>query len=315
MPSSAIRSFSDPLEHQQFIRGGDVAVTVTKGGRFRSELTRIDLHTLWMQRVNEALPRIQRTALLKNRSGIFFIADQSQQPIHHSGMQLAPDHLIFYSPGSEHYSFSPSQCHWASMTVPLEQLAASGRALTGRDLIAPTQNRLFRPSERLMAQLRSLHAAAGMLAATVPDILAQPEVAKAVEEELVRVMVKCLTDDTSVDTDRVRCPRLPVMQRLERVLEENQGKPLYLTDVCAAIGVSERTLRYQCLEHMGVSPHRYLLLRRMHQARGALALADPARMTVTDIATEYGFWELGRFSVTYRNLFDETPSATLRRVA
>jgi AraC-like DNA-binding protein len=58
---------------------------------------------------------------------------------------------------------------------------------------------------------------------------------------------------------------------------------------------------------------RYLWLRRMHLAHRALLDADPQTATVTAIATEHGFWELGRFSVEHRRLFGETPSACLQR--
>ena len=62
-----------------------------------------------------------------------------------------------------------------------------------------------------------------------------------------------------------------------------------------------------------MGPIRYLWLRRMHMAHRALLCADPVSTTVTGIATEYGFWELGRFSVEHRELFGETPSASLHR--
>ena len=62
-----------------------------------------------------------------------------------------------------------------------------------------------------------------------------------------------------------------------------------------------------------MGPIHYLWLRRMHLAHRALLCADPASATVTSIATEYGFWELGRFSVEYRTLFGEAPSTSLQR--
>jgi AraC-like DNA-binding protein len=62
-----------------------------------------------------------------------------------------------------------------------------------------------------------------------------------------------------------------------------------------------------------MSPHRYLWLRRMHLTRRALALADSRAKTVTEIANDHGFGELGRFAVSHRNLFGESPSVTLRR--
>src|SRR5262249_17011260 len=97
------------------------------------------------------------------------------------------------------------------------------------------------------------------------------------------------------------------------VLEAHRDEPLYLTDVCAAIGVSDRTLRLHCQEQLGMGPHRYLWLRRMHLARRALTQADAATATVTQIAHDHGFAELGRFAVTYRKLFGEPPSTTLHR--
>jgi len=54
-------------------------------------------------------------------------------------------------------------------------------------------------------------------------------------------------------------------------------------------------------------------LRRMHPARRALRTGAPARTTVTEIATQSGFWQFGRFAGEYKSLFGETPSVTLHR--
>lgn len=104
-----------------------------------------------------------------------------------------------------------------------------------------------------------------------------------------------------------------VIARFEDFLEARRYEPVYLAEICTAIGVSERRLRSCCQEYLGMAPIHYLWLRRMHLARSALLGADPAVQTVTEIATAHGFWELGRFSVEYRALFGESPSATLKR--
>ena len=62
-----------------------------------------------------------------------------------------------------------------------------------------------------------------------------------------------------------------------------------------------------------MSPVKYLKRHRMTQARLSLVKAEPADTTVTTVAHHWGFWELGRFAVEYRQLFGESPSTTLCR--
>jgi transcriptional regulator GlxA family with amidase domain len=90
------------------------------------------------------------------------------------------------------------------------------------------------------------------------------------------------------------------------------GEPLHIPFLCRRCGVTQRTLRKAFKTICGTTPYRYLRVQRLHAAREALLHATPAE-TVTSIATDCGFWELGRFSVEYRAAFGERPSETLRR--
>jgi AraC-like DNA-binding protein len=126
-------------------------------------------------------------------------------------------------------------------------------------------------------------------------------------------MVDCLANGEAREDSVARRQHALVMRRFRKVVEESPEQPLYIPEICKKIGVSDRTLRMCCQEQLGIGPKRYLLLRRLHLARRALREARSDATTVTDIATRYGFWELGRFAVEYRSLFGEPPSATLHR--
>src|SRR5262245_44196521 len=164
-----------------------------------------------------------------------------------------------------------------------------------------------------MAKLQRLHAAATQLAEDAPEIIAHPEATRGLEQLVIEAMVDCLCDGEVHEDRSAQRHHAIVMRRFRRAVEENPDRTLYIAELCAASGASDRTLRACCQEHLGMSPTRYLWLRRMHLARRALRIADPTTATVTEIATSYAFWELGRFAVAYRSLFGETPSATLRR--
>jgi AraC-like DNA-binding protein len=314
VPGSVALHLSESEQYQSSVRGSDFRVFVMERGSFAAKLTRIDLDRLWMQRAHLTLSTVVHSAILKQRSAIVFLADAEQAPMLNTGVEVAPGEIVRYSLGAEHHLRAPSGYHCCAMSLTPDDLAAFGRTLVGQELKAPIATGVVRPSPARMSRLQGLHKAASDLAATVPDMLAHPEVAKAIEQELVRAMIACLVDPEAQETYRSSRLRRPIMRRLEQMLEERLHEPLYVTDVCAGIGVSERSLRQHCQEHLGMSPHRYLWLRRMNLVRRALASAEPATRTVTEIANDYGFGELGRFAVSYRRLFGESPSTTLRRL-
>jgi transcriptional regulator GlxA family with amidase domain len=134
---------------------------------------------------------------------------------------------------------------------------------------------------------------------------------------MLHALITCLaTDDVDGPTD-ARRRRWSVMVRFEEMLaahlESAPESPLRMADLCAAIGVTERTFRLCCAEILGMGPTRYLRLQRLNRVRAGLQRKDRATASVAELARRYGFSELGRFAAIYRGVFGETPSATLRR--
>jgi len=312
LPSSSVLSFTDLSPYQAAIHAAQFEILPTGKGDFRAELTTINLRRLWMQRGSETLPRIFHGAVSPRWAAIGFLTDSDQPEIRHCGTKVSSGEIIINDRNEMHRQ-TTAPCRWGGMSLTPEDFAASGEAIAGRPLTRASVTTVVRPSSHHMSRLLSLHETAGRLAKTAPDILANPGVARALENALTHAMIMCLTENIPVERSAGNRRHSVVMARLEEFLEEHESMPLYAAEVCGAIGVSERTLRACCHEQLGIGPIRYLWLRRMHLARRALVQAAPGTSTVTGIAADHGFWEFGRFSVEYRALFGVSPSETLHQ--
>jgi AraC-like DNA-binding protein len=285
---------------------------VVQRGQFRAKSTQIDLHRLLMYRSDENLAHIMKVTP-DGRAGILFATALGQPATQFNGIEIADDQIAIKPHDWEWYLRSSAACGFGTLSLTLEDLAAASGAIIGRELVPATFAHSLAPPAPHLLRLRKLHEAADHLANTAPDILANSEVARAMEQALVETMVFCLAGSHSETARHVRHNRRRVMRRLEDAVMANSDQPLYMAELSSQVGASYWTLRDCCLEYLGMSPKRYLWLRRMHLARRALRSADGERTTVTEIASDYGFWEFGRFSVAYRALFGESPSVTLRR--
>jgi transcriptional regulator GlxA family with amidase domain len=106
--------------------------------------------------------------------------------------------------------------------------------------------------------------------------------------------------------------RHDVVERAEAYLRAHMDSPVPLSRLCRLVGRSERGLRNAFYRVHGLSPKRWMRAERLLAARNALRGGGDRSTTVTDIATDYGFYELGRFAACYKEAFGEVPSATLR---
>ena len=311
MPSSAVRSFTDADDYAATIRGG-AEMTVTGRGHFAAKLIRIDLHRLWMQRFSDNLPRIGYAPGMPGRAVISF-RTQPGPSLLWSGVEMQPTNVMRHSNGKNTYQRSSGSAGWGTMSLPAEEMAAAGAAMAGCDLTPPRDTLLIAPQPAALARLQRLHAAAGQLAEEGPEIIANPDAARGLEQALIEAMIGCLGKGKVGEDSMAQWQHELIMRRFRRVVEENPDQSLFLPEICKAIGVSDRTLRLCCQEHLGMGPKRYLLLRRLQLARRALRETAAGVATVTEIAGRYGFWHFGRFAGAYRSLFGEMPSATLHR--
>jgi AraC-like DNA-binding protein len=312
MPWSRVLGFTDPFSYQSAFRSVEVELFPTAKGQFCAELTQINMNNLWVHGAHEDLPRVYIGVVKPHRAAIGFLTRANQPAMQHCGMDVLPGDIVINDTDLM-YRRTEANCDWGSMSLPRDDLNATCKAVAGQEYAGPPLKHLVRPAPDLMSRLLKLHEMVSQLAKTTPDILSLPEVARALEQELIRVMIRCLTEGELSEMTAGGRRHDIIIVRFEEFLEAHPDEPLYLTEICAAIGVAERTLRAACEEHLGMAPIRFLSLRRMHLVHRALLWADPSTATVTRLATDHGFWELGRFSVAYRALFGESPSESLRR--
>lgn len=238
----------------------------------------------------------------------------SSEIINSAGSALcSPDQAIFSSPVGHR---TRSEAGSARITLSVTRATMLGRLATllgdapaGPLDFAPIMKLTSRPGQRLLR-----HVQLALEELDDPDEATRSAAFLGMYEELiVTAMLLSQPHNFSERLTRLERPILPrsVRQALDYI-ETHLHRPVMLADLTATTGVPGRTLLKHFREHHGVSPMRYWRNRRFERVRDALLRARDGE-TVTDVATAWGFYHLGRFSHEYSRRFGESPSETTRR--
>jgi AraC-like DNA-binding protein len=311
MAQNGTATFANPDDYGAAIRSATVKVIVTAGGNFNARLTWLDLGNLHVLRGHENLPRIGFFSLSAAQTFVSFPTNTGA-PLTYGGIGLQFGDVVFHSRGERTHQRTNGEGQWGLISLPPEQLAACSKALTGKSIASPPEGRVLRPPRSAARRLLGHHSKICRLAETKHQLIANPEVGRALEQELIHALINCLTVGDAGGNLKKWRHHTDIMVRFEDALAAHGDPHLNLPALCSAIGVPERTLRACCTEFLGMSPSRYHLLRRLNMVRSALRRADPETTSVAEIARDHQFLELGRFAVAYRTVFGEMPSFTLR---
>jgi AraC-like DNA-binding protein len=312
MPGSGTRTFLEPDHYEASLRQTQIEILIALNSKFKARLTWAELHDLQVLRCEEDVPRVAYVWLGPQLSFVTFPAHSGPLPVW-GGTELRPGEIVFHGRGERRHQSTPGSFVWNVIALDPLQLEKYGRALSGKPFALPSEGKILRPSPRDVARLRRLHAQVCRLAETKPKLLAHTEVARAIEQGLIQTLVACLTGTSMRADGAIKRRHARIMMRFEEVLAEHLSEPLHTTELCERIAVTERTLRSCCAEFLGMSPTRYVLLRRLRRARVVLRDAAPDGVSLSELVHGFGFTKLGPFEAAYRAAFSETPLTTLQR--
>jgi transcriptional regulator GlxA family with amidase domain len=103
-----------------------------------------------------------------------------------------------------------------------------------------------------------------------------------------------------------------LLQRAITFIDDNAHADIALVDIANAIYVTPRALQYMFRRHRDCTPMEYVRRVRLHHAHRELLAGDRMSTTVGDIARRWGFGNMGRFAVYYRQMYGQSPHTTLR---
>jgi AraC-like DNA-binding protein len=94
--------------------------------------------------------------------------------------------------------------------------------------------------------------------------------------------------------------------RAKDLADARYAERLDVDDMAKAAGLSRAHFSREFKQAFGVSPHAYLLTRRLERAAALLRITD---RSVTEVCMDVGLLSLGSFTTSFKRMYGKTPTA------
>ncbi len=196
---------------------GSIGFVFTRGGRFRVRSTEVKLDHLRLLSVEESLPRI---AFIRVPSETILVglSIECSVPPTWGGIRLHSKELITLGAGQCAHMRTEGPCHWGVIWLPVQEFTRYSSALTGTAIEVPPGVCRWQPRSGPERQFRRLYLAAIRTTHARSGPVIGAEAAHGLEQQLIHLLVECLSSEPASLAAPTMRRGLEVMARFEELI-------------------------------------------------------------------------------------------------
>ena len=153
------------------------------------------------------------------------------------------------------------------------------------------------------------------LAVQKPTWFKKPHIEEIVTDDFIPLLISNIPTNLNSKCFIKPSRRAKLIAQAEQKMLANLEKPLTLKQLAQTLGSSSSALSYGFQDLFGLSPMRYLKVRRLNAVRQHLKAREPEICSIALLASEFGFYHPSNFTQDYKAMFGELPSETLQNTA
>lgn len=303
---------SDVDEQAAVQRNWTLRYEQVSAGRFDGELTLVQLPSLRLvaESTSQAVRQVGDIGV--GHYG-FALADMQPGEAFFNGQPLGAQTMMV-GRGDGLDMLTPVDCRLVGIVVEHELLSSLWQQLYQRPLAQWLEQQVvIQLAPERAAAVRQLHRGLLQRLDDAPQLLDDPGVVQQWRDEVLMAWIEAIPGRPDLDGLKTTEARKRLVDKACALMLAQPDQPMTMLALCRDVGASPRKLAYCFREVLGTSPARYLRAARLNGVRRGLKQAVSTGVGVHDVATQWGFWNLGEFAGDYRRQFGELPSQTLRR--
>lgn len=312
-PSIQTFRLRDIEDLREASRGADLTIVQLACGTFHGRLMHAQIGTLFLS-AGDFGPDIRARGVMNQNLVTLGMMVASSGQVSQWDYEVLPGDVVVFPRSVEQEGRFTEQSSYVTITLTEEELAAHApREAALQDPRFWTRiHRFRRPADARQQTCRALFENIQQLR---NERLPQTEGGiDFLRRVLIESFLTCIIDEIADRYDEHHHRNAKLVRDVEDYVDAiGTERAIHISELCSALTVSRRTMHRAFYSAMGIGPIAYLRARRLSAISRVICSGKPLPASITQVALEYGFADLGRFAGYYRRLFAETPSQTRLR--